>query len=120
MRTNHSRRAARRAAGRTDRIKNLVIVVLAVALACVVLLRLTATRADAEKRDVPTYKYYTSITVDQGDTLWGLADEYMSDEYDNVYEYMDEIVSINHLTSADSLKAGSTICIPYYSTEYKS
>ena len=55
------------------------------------------------------FKYYTSITVETGETLWSLADEYIN---------YDEVQSINHLDGAGTLMAGQTLIVPYYSDEY--
>ena len=65
----------------------------------------------------PSYKYYTSIQVQSGDTLWGIADTYMTEEYTGVSAYIDEICSINHIT-ADDIHAGQYLTIPYYSDVY--
>ena len=51
-------------------------------------------------------------------TLWDIADDYMSEEYSDKRAYIDEVMKINQLTS-DKLSYGSTICVPYYSSEYK-
>lgn len=64
------------------------------------------------------YKYYTSIQLHSGDTLWSIAETYMTDEYEDIYEYIDEVMEINHLGS-DYLQAGSKLCVPYYSSEFK-
>ena len=63
-----------------------------------------------------TYKYYTSIQVESGDTLWNIACEYMTDDYSNINTYIDEICSINQLTDCQ-IHAGEYLTIPYYSTE---
>ena len=64
------------------------------------------------------YKYYTSITIKPGDTLWDIANEYIdSEHYKNQKEYMDEVKSINHLED-DNLKAGQIIVVPYYSSKF--
>lgn len=69
--------------------------------------------------DVPDrYKYYTSIYVDRDDTLWEISQDYMSEEYTDIRDYIAEVKAINHLT-ADELQYGTTICIPYYSDELK-
>lgn len=65
------------------------------------------------------YKYYTHITVSYGETLWSIADTYMSDEYKNKETYIKEVVEINNLSDEDSLYAGTTIVVPYYSSEFK-
>lgn len=69
---------------------------------------------EPEKR----YKYYTSVYVKRDMTLWDIADEYMTEEYKDKRDYIDEVLEINQLAN-DNLVYGSTICVPYYSSEYK-
>lgn len=64
-----------------------------------------------------SYKYYTSIRVESGDTLWNIAQENMSCEYSDIQEYIDEVCTINHITEND-IHSGEYITIPYYSEEY--
>lgn len=63
-------------------------------------------------------KYFTSIQVDEGTSLWEIAQEYMTEEYDSPDEYIKEIKSINHMKN-DLIYGGSYLCIPYYSSEIK-
>ena len=56
--------------------------------------------------------------VDRDTTLWGVSQKYISDEYTNIRAYMEEVKSINHLPD-DQLIYGTTICVPYYSDEYR-
>ncbi len=61
--------------------------------------------------------YYTNITVEKGDTLWKIAGEYMDYEhYDNIYEYMEHLTALNHLTS-DNLYAGEHLIVTYYASD---
>lgn len=76
------------------------------------------TQADSEPK-APAYKYYTSIRVSSGDTLWDIAEEYRTEEYTDVSSYISEVKEINHLKS-DQITKGMYLCIPYYSDEYKS
>lgn len=59
-----------------------------------------------------TEVYYKSVRIDAGDTLWDLADEYMSTSYDSKEDFITEVKEINHITDQD-LQAGSYIIIPY-------
>ncbi len=59
-------------------------------------------------------KYFMCIDIEPDDTLWSIACEYMSEEYDSVEDYIAEIKSINNLTS-DKIISGGTLVIPYYS-----
>jgi LysM repeat protein len=65
----------------------------------------------------PSYKYYTSIQVEQGDTLWNIANTYMTAEYHDINEYIDEVCSINHISKED-IHTGQYLTIPYYSNDY--
>lgn len=81
---------------------------------------LLTTKAQAEGMKEPeTYKYYTSIRVDGGDTLWEIAEEYRTEEYEDINSYIDEVKKINHL-STSKITDGMYLCIPYYTQEYKS
>ncbi len=77
--------------------------------------------SDAQSDDyIPAFKYYHTVTVHSGDTLWSIAsDNYDASHYDNLDKYIAEICSINNFSNPDSLKAGENIIIPYYSAEFK-
>ncbi len=66
-----------------------------------------------------TYKYYTSIVLSHGDTLYSLASEY-TEGYDiDINNYINEVMHINHLEDASSVQSGQHLVIPYYSDELK-
>jgi hypothetical protein len=68
-----------------------------------------------EKNSQPSHKYYKSIEIKKGDTLWSIAKDYSDDKYyENTSEYIKEVRSINSLTS-DNIIAGSYIIVPYFS-----
>ncbi len=76
-------------------------------------------KAEEPETDSMYYKYYTSIKVEPGDTLWDLAELYMDDKhYDTRMDYIYEVININHMMT-DRLTAGKKIIIPYYSDEKK-
>lgn len=62
---------------------------------------------------VAVTKCYTSILVEDGDTLWGIASDYMTSEYDGVEAYIREVCELNHL-DGDRIRAGEYLVIPYY------
>jgi len=67
----------------------------------------------------PTYyKYYTSIHVESGDTLWDIADRYLSEQTGSHQEYIREVMKMNDLKSTD-IRIGDTLTVFYYSTELK-
>lgn len=74
-------------------------------------------RTSAASADIP-YKYYTSVQIQKGDTLWDIADTYCSPEYDTISDYIEEVRSINQLSSSDEIHSGQYLTVPYYSHEY--
>ncbi len=58
------------------------------------------------------YKYYKSIEIQPGDTLWGIAEDTMTDEYDSVVEYVQVLKDMNNLDS-DNIEAGQDLIIAY-------
>ena len=64
-----------------------------------------------------TYKYYKSIVIQPGDTLWDIALEYKTDDYGSTQEYVDELKEINSLES-DSIQESQYLMIAYYDEEF--
>ena len=69
-----------------------------------------------DKSEQPEQKFYKSIEIKEGDTLWGIAKEYRGDDFDSIYDYIDEVMSINGLTS-DQIHAGQYLTVAYYDTQ---
>ena len=64
-------------------------------------------------------KYYKSVQIEKGDSLWSIAHRYMGTGYDSVYEYMDELADANHLKLSDlnHLQEGDYLVVAYYGDE---
>lgn len=74
-------------------------------------------KAQSETEDV-AYKYYKSIVVKSGDTIWDYAEEYAHEDYYDSYDsYVKEVIRINAMTD-DSIQSGQYLIIPYYSYEF--
>ena len=67
--------------------------------------------------DIPKYKYYKSIEIESGDSLWSIAQEYCEPHAD-VREYVNELKELNSLTSSD-IHAGQHLVVTYYDTKLK-
>lgn len=61
-------------------------------------------------------RYYTDITIQSGDTLWKIADQYCHDGNLSIYEYVQEIKKINHLKN-DTIHTGQKLLIIYFSQD---
>lgn len=69
-----------------------------------------------DKGEQPEQKFYKSIEIKEGDTLWAIAKEYRGDDYNSIYDYINEVMSINGLTS-DQIHAGQYLTVAYYDTQ---
>lgn len=78
--------------------------------------RVMTTYASTGKEN-PDYKYYSSIVVKSGDSLWSIAKEYAGTYYNSLEDYISEVAGINHLKD-DQIRAGQYLIVPYYSQEF--
>jgi len=69
--------------------------------------------------EVLTYKYYKSVLVNYGDTLWGIADE-LKIPADEKSSFVSEVMNINSIINEEDIRAGEYLVVPYYSHEYLS
>ncbi len=64
------------------------------------------------------YKYYMSVKVESGDTIWDYAERYANKTYYDSYNtYINEVVRINSLPN-EEITIGQYIILPYYSNEF--
>ena len=113
---NRKRTVIRNRRKREVYLKKIVIgiflLVLTVGTAASVLSNNFVMAEDSVDRSIEV-KYYKSIEIESGDTLWDIAKEYKDEHYDSTYDYVDEVMNINHLDSGE-IHAGSYLTIPYY------
>ncbi len=74
--------------------------------------------AGNHKKEENMYRYYTSIEIEPGDSLWSIASEYCYDMDMSVSDYIREIKKLNRL-STDSITSGQYLTVIYVSSEYK-
>lgn len=119
MNERELKRYARAIRLRRERIRKCVAALLAVsATVCMILICSVSYRAISSNAN-DGFKYYTSITVGVGESLWDLAGEYMDGvHYDSRKSYIEEVCSINHLADENDITAGQLLILPYYSQEY--
>lgn len=75
---------------------------------------ISAFASAGKKEDL--HKYYTSIQVESGDTLWDIAGEYTLDHTMSRESFIEEVSRLNGLSDGH-IHSGSYIVIPYYSAE---
>ncbi len=103
---------------RSRRIHTIVTVAAVLFVLLVGIFAVSVKTASAEASTNKRFKYYTTITVEDGDTLWSIAETHRTEEYAGITSYIKEVQEINHLTGSEII-SGSTLVIPYYSEDYK-
>lgn len=84
------------------------------AAASIVLL-LSGSKVSAHSDHV-NQKYFTSVEVNAGDTLWEIAQDYKTAEYPSTQAYVKEVMEINHL-SDETITTGCYLMVPYYAEQ---
>ena len=101
------------------RQKSLLAIAMILIVALGILLGSSINTLASSKKDVSSYnKYYESICIESGDTLWTIADKYIAEFNISKTDYIDEICQINGI-SEDNIHAGDYIVVPYYSQDVK-
>ena len=122
MKKKRSRSVARVSARSFGEGRNFSLLLLTAAAMLLSLLILFGNRAKAESENAGTYsgyyKYFTSITVQPGDTLSAYADTYNIAGIKSNEDYIAEVCTINNIDK-DNIISGSRIIIPYYDKEFK-
>ncbi len=104
-----SRSASHRRKTRIELAASLVLILLAL-LAVFFLNRPMTASASQEKIYQECYR---SIEINQGDTLYKLADQYKKDPNVSRRQYVNKIIATNHLTS-QNIHSGMSLVVPVY------
>ena len=101
------------------RQKKILAVVILIFISLGILLGTSMNALASSKADAASYhKYYTSVRIEAGDTLWTIADEYIADLNIDKQEYIAEICSLNDICE-DEIHAGDYVVVAYYSQDMK-
>lgn len=97
------------------RQKMLIGIIAALLVSIWILLGTSMSTFASSKVDISSYnKYYTSLKIKSGDTLWDIAQQQVGNFDVSNAEYIDEICRINGI-SKNEIHAGDYIVIPCYS-----
>jgi cell division protein YceG involved in septum cleavage len=61
-------------------------------------------------------KTVVSVKIEEGDTLWSIASQYITEEYQDMNTYIKEIKKTNGLFE-DTIHEGKYIIVPYFKTK---
>lgn len=71
------------------------------------------TKTVTAQRAIDRQKLVTMVEVKKGDTLWSIATSYITEEYKDLNDYIDEIMDSNGMLT-DEIHTGNYIIVPYY------
>ena len=95
--------------------QRLLISAFILSLFVILLFFLMSTKSMADNKE-PLFKYYKSIQIQPGDTLYALSQEYVNPEMNDVDSFIEEVSYINNLEEDSCLYEGNYIVVPYYAT----
>lgn len=94
------------------RFLNIAVITVFLALAIAGLFAVCGTSKASAAPEREPVRYYTSIKIGQGDSLWEIASRYKM-EGESIADYIDEIIVMNQLSS-EQITAGKSLMIYYY------
>ena len=80
-----------------------------VLLISIIIIPITVKAKDNVKKE----KHIISVKIEEGDSLWTIAKQYITSEYKDMDDYIYEIKKVNGLKS-DTIHAGCYIIVPRY------
>lgn len=112
-------RALQKKLARQIQVRNqLLILMLAAFIVLSISFFFNSISSEASIESNRTYKYFKSVEVQNGDTLWSIAEANKDDHYVSTEQYIKEVKSMNSLSN-NTITVGQHILIPYYSSELK-
>ena len=96
------------------RLRNLTVILLMLLAFCSGFFGHTLLNARAEEQASPKLnRYYTSVQLRQGDSLWDLAEQYRQGSPYSRSEYVEELKRMNGLKS-EQIHSGEYLTVVYF------
>lgn len=95
------------------RVYILIFVISAIVIAaCCIGFGFISKASNKADTDTGRVKMYTNVYIEEGDTLWSIAERYVSEEYEGIDAYIKELKQMNHV--GDTIYAGCYLTVSYY------
>ncbi len=69
----------------------------------------------SEDPDSKEYKHYLTVEILPGDSVYSIAEEYLSNGYSSIDSLVNEILYVNNLSETTVLISGNYLIVPVYS-----
>lgn len=97
-----------------ERKKHIIITVLTFCLVTIISVTASSFLSHAKIRpEDEVLKYYKSVAIEEGDTLWAIALQNMDSEHYDITSYINEVKQMNGLRT-DNITEGMYLILPYY------
>ena len=96
--------------------KRIIAIAIIIMVSLGILLGTGISALASNDKTVGSYKYYKSICIEEGDTLWDIADEYIAGTDMSHDDYIQEICELNNIYK-NEIHAGEYIIVSYYSSD---
>lgn len=93
--------------------KILIFAITVILTFCIILLIWNPEGVTANAKDNNRIKTVTSIQIRKGDSLWSIAGEYITEEYSDRNDLIEEIKRCNGISS-DTIHEDSYLLVPHY------
>lgn len=94
-----------------------VVTVFVIFTTCALFGNLLTSAHDSRESEPVNFKYYKSVVIQPGDTLWNIAETYITEDYNSVPAYVKALKELNSLSS-DEIQAGHHLMIAYNDTQF--
>lgn len=104
---------------RVIQLRRRVAMLIGATILIILFVVLAFTFSSKAKDNTPSLnKYYKSITIEYGSSLYSIATEYSVMSKGTIDDYINEVRSINHLDEEEDIYSGQNLIIPYYSYDF--
>ena len=99
--------------------KRVIVLVCVLVILAVILIGNSIITFAGSRAEQPVHKYYTSVQLQKGDSLWSLADQYAASDRTSRAQFIDEVCELNGISEDNTLHSGEYLVVSYYSPEIR-
>lgn len=99
--------------------KRVIVLVCVLVIFAVILIGNSIITFAGSRAEQPVHKYYTSVQLQKGDSLWSLADQYAVSDRTSRAQFIDEVCELNGISEDNTLHSGEYLVVSYYSLEIR-
>ena len=91
--------------------KRVIVLVCVLVIFAVILIGNSIITFAGSRAEQPVHKYYTSVQLQKGDSLWSLSDQYASSDRTSRAQFIDEVCELNGISKDNTLHSGEYLVV---------